>query len=108
MTEQQTTTNPTKEQIEAAQRWLASRKEAGRKIDVETCEVKGFYCGLNDPYGLRTDLSEEEMTCCSVKYDFVRSPDSDGWIVSDDLPPEKQEALDARIARIIRETGRAG
>ena len=37
----------TREQFEA---WLASRKEAGRVIDIETCELLGgrLHC---DPYG---------------------------------------------------------
>jgi hypothetical protein len=33
---------------------------------------------------------------------FVHSAESDGWILADDLPPEKQRAMHDRIAREAR------
>ena len=33
---------------------------------------------------------------------FVRSEESGGWIVENDLPPEKREAMHDRIAREVR------
>ena len=51
----------TRDQLTRAQldAWLASRKEAGRVIDIQTCELgrwKAYDC---DPYGARPDLPEE-------------------------------------------------
>lgn len=46
----------TREQFDA---WLASRKEAGRGIDIETCELGCWGCYLNDPYGARPDADKE-------------------------------------------------
>jgi hypothetical protein len=48
----------TKEEIQEMQedelqRWLASRKEAGRVIDIETCELDLRYVQTMDPYGVR-------------------------------------------------------
>jgi hypothetical protein len=46
---------------EECQQWLASRKEAALKIDIETCELGRWAANDFDPYGLRTDLTEESI-----------------------------------------------
>jgi hypothetical protein len=80
--------------------WLASRKDAGRKIDIETCEIGRWYINWIDPYGIRKALDEEPPQ----EYDgyierdlFVRSPESRGWINVSDLPEASQVALHDRI-----------
>jgi hypothetical protein len=40
-------------------RWVASREEAGREIDIETCELGSWYARDFDPYGADPDLPEE-------------------------------------------------
>lgn len=78
--------------------WLASREEAGRLIDIETCEFGWWYADVCDPYGVRELLGEE--TCDTIgRNRFVRSPDSGGWVDVGDLPPEKAKAMDDRIYR---------
>jgi hypothetical protein len=41
---------------EEMQQWVASREEAGLKIDIETCELGCWYAYDCDPYGARPDL----------------------------------------------------
>jgi hypothetical protein len=54
--------------------WLASRKEAARKIDITTCEIGAWYHSMNDEYGIREMLGEqtEEQLGYSDKSNFVR------------------------------------
>jgi len=94
-----TVTNNTKTR-EAHDAYVANRKEAGRVIDIETCEIVCMHANYFDPYGTYPfdddppdDLSEQ---CRDhfVKCWFVRSEESDGWIFELDLPPEKQQAID--------------
>jgi hypothetical protein len=77
--------------------WLASREEAGRKIDIETCEIGCWYTCLADPYGLHPDVPEEFQQIGRMH--FVRSAESHGWISRRDLPPAKRKAMDDRIER---------
>ena len=82
--------------------WRASRKEAGRVIDIETCEIERWYANANgDPYGIGEMLGEEDHLDKGYtdKFDFVRSPDSNGWVCIVDLPHEKGVALYDRIHR---------
>jgi hypothetical protein len=66
------------------EQWLAIRKEAALKIDPETAEVDWTYAQTLDPYGIQPDLPEE---CQQVgRTYFARSPDSDVWVKSGDLP----------------------
>jgi hypothetical protein len=81
-------------------RWLASREEAGRDIDIETCELgrwKAYDC---DPYGILSYLGElpEEMQQVGTNR-FVRSPQSNGWVNEGDLPTASAEAMYDRIHR---------
>jgi hypothetical protein len=68
------------------QRWVASRKEAGRVIDIETCELGRWRAHDCDVYGVR-DLPPEMQQIGTNRY--VRSPTSNGWINEGDLPVEK-------------------
>jgi hypothetical protein len=70
--------------------WLASRKEAGSKIDIATCETGWWYAQVVDPYGIHEALGEfpEEADCVGREY-FVRSPESNGWVTISDLPRKK-------------------
>ena len=77
--------------------WLASRREAGRVIDIETCEIGRWQAYECDPYGARSILPAEMKQIGTNR--FVRSPTSNGWINEGDLPLEKIRALHERIRR---------
>jgi hypothetical protein len=82
--------------------WLASREEAGRMIDIETCEIGCWYANANgDPYGIRDMLGEETHLekGYTDKFSWVRSPESRGWVNEGDLPPAKARAMYDRIHR---------
>ena len=100
-------TNNTKTR-EAHDAYVANRKEAGRVIDIETCEMACWRTNYFDPHltepwddpppDVDLDLYEQ----CREDYSkcwFVRSEESGGWIVSGDLPEEKWQALQRRIER---------
>jgi hypothetical protein len=73
------------------EQWLASRTEAGLKIDPETAEVYWEYGQVMDPYGVYSGLPEE---CWQVgRQYFARSPGSDIWVHFRDLPDETREVL---------------
>jgi hypothetical protein len=72
------------------EQWLASRKEAGLKIDPETAEVRWECALVADPYGIYP--VPEEMQWVGRAY-FARSPGSDIWVHFHDLPDETREAL---------------
>jgi hypothetical protein len=85
--------------------YKANRKEAGRVIDIETCEIMNLYCSDFDPYGTfpldeypHDDLLEQLRDGASKCW-LVRSEESEGWIVEADLPPEKRQAMHARLER---------
>lgn len=80
------------------QQWLESREEAGRLIDIETCELGRWYADVSDPYGIREMLGEETCGCVGAFY-FVRSPDSGGWVHADDLAAVRAKAMHDRIDR---------
>jgi hypothetical protein len=71
--------------------WLEIRRQAGAKIDPNTAEVLWAYCETLDPYGIHSDLPEEE-SCVGREY-FARSPGSDIWVWFGDLPDEVREKL---------------
>ena len=73
------------------QRWLASRKEAGLKINPETAEVTWVFALTLDPYGVYSDLPEE---CQQIGREyFARSPQSDIWVCFKDLPEQTRSAI---------------
>jgi len=84
--------------------WLASREEAGKQIDLETCEIGWWHVNLSDDYGILErlgELSPEEQPggeyCNIGRLNFVRSAESDGWIALGDLPREKIRAFWRRV-----------
>jgi hypothetical protein len=89
----------TRDQLTHAQfeAWLANRKEAGRVIDIETCELGRWHAYDCDPYGARPVLADEMKQMGTNCY--VRSPISNGWISEGDLPIEKVRAINDRIRR---------
>jgi hypothetical protein len=84
--------------LEQFEQWYASRKEAGRAIDIETCEVEHWFILDVDPYGIQEARGKEPYTQVG-KGLWVRSPESRGWIFADDLPSEKFRALFRRLNR---------
>jgi hypothetical protein len=85
-----------KEELET---WLASRKVAGRAIDIETCELGYWKADDCDPYHVRA-LIEPDYEWQQIGTNrFVRSPESRGWVWEGDLPTEKARAMYARIQR---------
>ena len=78
--------------------YVANRREAGRVIDIETCEVACWDTDYFDPYGIYP--GDDGPTEIELRY-WARSEDSDGWIVEHDLPPEKQQALPRQYKRTL-------
>jgi hypothetical protein len=72
----------------------ATRKEAGERIDPLTAEVMWVTAQTLDPYGIDPDLPEE-LWQIGAEF-FARSPDSDIWVLSDDLPAATYTALRER------------
>ena len=87
----------TKEEFAA---WIASRKEAGAKIDIGTAELKGWLTPKGNPYerwapkGAHRSSNDSPELCAHF---FVRSPESRGWVWQGDLPDDKGSAMQARI-----------
>jgi hypothetical protein len=79
------------------EKWLAIRKEAGRKIDPETAEVMWAYAQTLDPYGVDPELPEE-LWQVGRAY-FARSPKSDIWVWFGDLPDGTGDRLWKRHKR---------
>jgi hypothetical protein len=90
-------TNNTKTR-EAAEAYVANRREAGRVIDIETCEIACWNTDYFDPYGIYScDDGPTEIELCY----WARIEDSDDWIVEHDLPPEKRQALPRQYKRML-------
>jgi len=79
------------------QHWVSTRKEAGRAIDIETCELGRWAAYDADPYGAQPDLPEEMKQVGTNR--FVRSPESRGWVWEGDLPSASVQAMYERIHR---------
>jgi hypothetical protein len=81
------------------ERWLASRKEEGLKIDPETAEVDWSYAQTLDPYGVMDEWElPEEFDQIGREY-FARNPGSDIWVEFGDLPNAVRDALWKRHRR---------
>src|SRR5438445_9038993 len=65
--------------LEEFKAWVASRDEAGRTIDIETCELGYWAAHDADPYGLHEALGEEFYPQIGTNR-FVRGPHSRGWV----------------------------
>jgi hypothetical protein len=75
------------------ERWLAIRKEEGLKINPETAEVEWNYGLTCNPYGILDEWEwPEEFHQVGREY-FARSPGSDIWVHSNDLPDATCKAL---------------
>jgi hypothetical protein len=59
----------------SVEQWLATRKEAGLKIDPKTAQVTCWYTYTLDPYGIHPDLPAE-LQQVSRSY-FACSPEND-------------------------------
>jgi hypothetical protein len=70
------------------------RREDGRKIDPETAEVMSNWGETLDPYGIDPLLPQELRQL--AKNHFARSPGSDIWVWSEDLPVATHRALQER------------
>jgi hypothetical protein len=94
--------------IDELREWLESRKEAGSKIDIATCEIGWWYGEALDPYGIYQELGEfnEEHSCIGREY-FVRSPESNGWVDIGDLPKEKIHQFRMRTSPEYRKRNEA-
>jgi hypothetical protein len=89
------TDNPTRPEIsEETKQWLAVRKEAGLKIDRETCEILWVFAQTLDPYGVYDPAELEAANCWQIGREyFARSPGSDIWVSFYDLPDATTNAL---------------
>ena len=86
----ETPNEPTNDQI-SVDEWLAIRKQAGLEIDPDTAEVMWTYAHTIDPYGVHTDLSDEEKQIGRIY--FARSPGGEIWVDYGDLPVKTLTAL---------------
>jgi hypothetical protein len=70
--------------------WVAGRKAAGERINIETCEAAWHHGNVLDPYGLRAAMGEkmegEDWGPTYGRLYFYRSSESDGWVEQGDLP----------------------
>ena len=83
---------------EAHDAYRANRKEAGRVIDIETCEYMWFTPTFSTPTAPSLMMRRvSTMGGCFGRCWFVWSDESDGWIYEDDLPEEKWQALKRRM-----------
>jgi hypothetical protein len=78
--------------------WVATREDAGRNIDIDTCELDWWYAEEQDPYGLLRALGQE-LNSCINRVRFVRDPQSRGWVCLFDLPEDKVKAMHDRADR---------
>ena len=75
-------------------KFIAQRREAGKRLDPETATVFFTWGFVPDPYGVFNDLSPEEQCIC--RNYFARSPE-EGRISFDDLPDETRKRLEERV-----------
>jgi hypothetical protein len=80
---------------EETKEFLAIRQEAAEAINPATAKVLWEHGYVTDPYGICSDLSDEEK-CIGRNY-FARAPGSDVWVSFHDLPESVVDALWRRI-----------
>jgi hypothetical protein len=74
-------------------KFRASRKAEGLRIDPVTADIWRRYGQILDPYGI---YDQPEKLQCGGWDDFARAPESDIWVWFGDLPKETREALETR------------
>ena len=79
-------------------KFIAVRKEEGRKIDPETAEVMWSFADANDPYNIDP---LPEFICVGRTY-YARRPGSDTWVDFNDLPTATCDALWEKHKQSIR------
>jgi hypothetical protein len=73
------------------EQFIASRREAGDRIDPETAEVHWEWRQTLDPYGILPGLPEE---CRQIgRVYFARAPGSDVWVSFYELPEDTRDKL---------------
>jgi hypothetical protein len=82
-----------------AEAFLANRKEAGKAIDLENCEVFTSCVNILDPYGL-FHVPEEWTNIGDVE--FVRNRPDGVWVSRYELPEEIRKAVDEKKVRAAR------
>ena len=75
----------------SVEEWFTIRKEAGKKIDPQTAVVTWSHGYIIDPYGVHSDLSDEEK--CVGRVYFARSPGSEICVCFYDLTDEIRTEL---------------
>lgn len=74
--------------------WLEIRTEAALKIDPETALILRSHICPSNPYGTYSKIPEH---CEEIGADYyARSPGSDVWVYSGDLPKEVARALEKK------------
>jgi hypothetical protein len=74
--------------------FLASRREAGLKIDPATADVAWWYGDGLDRYGVQP-VPDGDFRCVGREY-FARAPGNDVWVSFHDLPEATAKALQHR------------
>jgi hypothetical protein len=69
---------------EKYRKFQGERIAAGKLIDPKTADFMWKWAEILNPYGVLSDLSEEER--CVGRVHFLRSPAGDIWVNSYDLP----------------------
>lgn len=86
------------------EKWIAIRKEEGRKIDPSTAEWGWCYAPVSNPYGV---YPPDECDYIGREC-FARRPGSEVWVAFSDLPEETRSTLSHRpVAKLPFPPGRA-
>lgn len=80
--------------LAAIEAWLEIRKLEGQRIDPANVEMHWHWTEITDPYGVYGPCPKN--SCIGRTY-FFRTPGSEIWVASTDIPEEKMEILWARI-----------
>jgi hypothetical protein len=72
---------------------------AAREIDVETCTIKNRMVNASDPYELGLYEFHPDANECLEQLLFVTANGIGCWVLAADLPPNKYNELQDRIAR---------
>jgi hypothetical protein len=80
--------------------WVESREEAARTIDPATCDLRSWHACDADPYGYDRSVGKllPDMDQWS-RWNFIRGPQSRGWLHEAELSKAQIKELYARIKR---------